>query len=149
MKTIEGIEIVKAEKKCPERRGNGYTKAVAYVWEEGESILENLTNRHYRPYNIYRTFLEEGFIKAGLDAQTAKRYAEEARWSQKAGCSCGCSPGFKIPGISSFHITISKKKLYVVDKNKEDEWDEEGRSDSLFETKSEYERVNEAWRLTI
>lgn len=61
------------------------TKSRMYVWVEGENILENLENRHSRPTQVYRELLAPVFQMLGV---------EKARWSQKAGCSCGCSPGF-------------------------------------------------------
>lgn len=44
--------------------------------------------RWNNPFRDYRKLLPEVFEKLGLPKTT------KARWSQKAGCSCGCSPGF-------------------------------------------------------
>ena len=57
-----------------------------YVDEIGESIFENLQNRFGRPVDEYRKAALEALKHIGLDARLV--------WSQKAGCSCGCSPGF-------------------------------------------------------
>ena len=58
----------------------------------GETILENLMNRHSRPYNLYKKVVIPAvlaeFKKKGI-------VAEGFVWSQYAGCSCGCSPGFR------------------------------------------------------
>lgn len=58
-----------------------------YLFPEGESVLQNLFNRRDRPYNAYRPLVLEELSKAGFKDATI-------RWSQKAGCECGCSPGF-------------------------------------------------------
>ena len=61
-----------------------------YVWPKGETILENLANRHTRPYNEFRKLLTTILTNAGFSCLDAAG----AHWSQKAGCACGCSPGF-------------------------------------------------------
>lgn len=64
-------------------------KARIYIWPKGESIMENLQNRRDRPHTAYRKeVLPTVFQKLGLDPAT------KVRWSQYAGCSCPCSPGF-------------------------------------------------------
>jgi hypothetical protein len=63
-------------------------KARVYIWEEGESIMDN--------------FLRDCLAERGVDVA-------ELKWSQKAGCSCGCSPGFIDTAWqlrSDLHITI-------------------------------------------
>jgi len=67
---------------------NSSKKPRIYFFHSKESILDNLVNRHDRPYKLYREFLPEIFKKADIPANT------KARWSQYAGCSCPCSPGF-------------------------------------------------------
>lgn len=57
-----------------------------YVWPVGETILENLQNRRNRPVADYRRVVTKELRDAGLHG--------ELKWSQKAGCGCGCSPGF-------------------------------------------------------
>jgi hypothetical protein len=76
-----------------------------YVFVEGENILENLAFRTNRPSKLYRTILKEAFRRLGLP-ETTKAY-----WSQKAGCSCGCSPGFILEGSGAgpkdFFVTVT------------------------------------------
>ena len=62
-------------------------KARVYVWPQGENVIENLKNRRSRPYHEWWRLLHPLFEEYGIDPQ-------KVRWSQKAGCSCGCSPGF-------------------------------------------------------
>lgn len=60
-----------------------------YVWPEGENIAHNLLARHNRPYNVYKAEVLPQLTKAlGIEGDLTYK------WSQKAGCSCGCSPGF-------------------------------------------------------
>lgn len=68
-----------------EWRDRDRTKSRLHVFIEGESILENLENRRSRPYTEFKKLLAPIFKMLGV---------AKARWSQKAGCSCGCSPGF-------------------------------------------------------
>lgn len=70
-----------------ERQSTYNSKPRLYVWVDGENILENFANRFDRPQKLYRSMLPEIF--KALDLEPVK-----ASWSQKAGCSCGCSPGF-------------------------------------------------------
>jgi hypothetical protein len=58
------------------------SKSRIYVWERGETIMQNLLNRRNRPTKLYRELLKD------------EQFMDGARWSQTAGCSCGCSPGF-------------------------------------------------------
>lgn len=63
-----------------------YSNSKVYVFESGESILDNLENRRSRPSKAYREFV----------LQAHPELEGKIRWSQKAGCSCGCSPGFLV-----------------------------------------------------
>ncbi len=58
--------------------------------EFAEPVKELLSGfRWNNPFKDYRKHvLPAAFKMLGLPADT------QARWSQKAGCSCGCSPGF-------------------------------------------------------
>lgn len=73
-----------------------------YVWPEGESVLENLQNRHFRPYKYWLEHVVPQVLKE-FDLKPTK-----VRWSQKAGCSCGCSPGFILEGVvGTFDISVN------------------------------------------
>lgn len=75
-----------------------------YFWPQGENMLQNLENRRSRPYEDYRWLLPAVLMQAGIPVE----YADGARWRQKAGCTCGCSPGFIIAFKSkdSIHVDI-------------------------------------------
>lgn len=65
-----------------------YAHTRVYFGHEGENVLENFGNRACRPRDLYKTYLPDVAEALGLPRTT------KFRWSQKAGCSCGCSPGF-------------------------------------------------------
>lgn len=72
-----------------------------YVWPQGESIMDNLQNRRQRPYTTYKKEVIPAVLKEmGLPADT------KVRWSQYAGCSCPCSPGFVVDGDSRRDVHV-------------------------------------------
>jgi len=92
--------------------GEKYRAVRAYVFAKGESILENLMNRRSRPIHVYRAALAVMLEQLNMDPALA----DSARWSQKAGCGCGCSPGFVIPslvGRYSLYCDVTAKKEEV------------------------------------
>ena len=94
---VEGNTKMQTEVKMmpirQEPRSRFRTKSRVYVWPKNESVIENFVNRRSRPLNLYRQALREGLSNAGVDLSNV-----DYRWSQKAGCSCGCSPGFIVDG---------------------------------------------------
>ena len=84
------------------------TKTIAFVWPKGESIMENLVNRRSRPIKQFRKAVNQALDSLGVDKNNLT-----ISWRQKAGCPCGCSPGFIIDGWDSVlhrkdvHITIT------------------------------------------
>ncbi|WP_449416014.1 hypothetical protein [Phormidium nigroviride] len=75
-----------------------------FFFEKNESILAHLSRRHHRPSQDYRKLLPQVYEKAGFPADT------KARWSQYAGCSCPCSPGFILyhpEGLKLHHVFVS------------------------------------------
>lgn len=50
-------------------------------------VMESLMNRKRRPYNIYKTMIHSSSLKDIVNL-------DKLSWSQYAGCSCPCSPGF-------------------------------------------------------
>ena len=80
-------------------------KTRVYVYPSGETIMENLMNRRSRDLNTYRAALRKGLSEIGVDLSRV-----DYKWSQKAGCSCGCSPGFIVDGWDS---AISGKNVWV------------------------------------
>ena len=84
-----------------------------YIWPEGESLLENIMNRRSRPTKLYRDILPglREYLVANYGAYSGMSF----RWNQKAGCTCGCSPGFVLDcGVrnknhyySDVHVTVA------------------------------------------
>ncbi len=103
MKLINA-KIVHTEKKS--------RRTVLYMWPVKESVMENLLNRRARPYNEMRRLIPQVLEKVGL----RRELASTAKWSQKAGCGCGCSPGFILDYYSrdSIHADFSWHDDYVV-----------------------------------
>lgn len=72
-------------------------KSRLHVFVEGENVLENLENRFTRPHHQYKQ----------LVAPILEALGVKARWSQKAGCSCGCSPAFILDRVIHLDPTRS------------------------------------------
>lgn len=59
-----------------------------YVWaDESFNLAEDLANRTRRPHAAWRAALKPILAELGIDTKGI-------RWSQTAGCTCPCSPGF-------------------------------------------------------
>ena len=94
-----------------ERKGEPFRdNNKAYIWVDGESVIENLMNRRSRPYKFY----QEVVLPAVLE-EVAEKYpiynnldmdVKNWGWRSKCGCSmCPCSPGF-IQKTGSGTVTI-------------------------------------------
>jgi len=77
-----------------------------YVSLREESLIDNLFNRRNRPTKEYRAVAKSALKEQGI---TVKKM----RWSQYAGCTCPCSPGFILDDydfekgvISSFNFDV-------------------------------------------
>ena len=66
-------------------------KLRVHVEVPDETLLDNLANRKDRPYEDWRPLVLEALASLGV---TDVRL----NWSQRAGCSCPCSPGFIVTG---------------------------------------------------
>lgn len=85
------VEVTVRERSFPWESKYGtdreYRAATRVYVGETESLAQNLMNRHSRPVKAYRAAAMAALNEIGLDQA-------KLAWSQKAGCSCGCSPGF-------------------------------------------------------
>lgn len=84
------------------RRTDKTKHARVYIWPS-ETVLEQFINRRARPVTEYRkNILPEVLNFQGLPADT------KAKWSQYAGCSCGCSPGFilNVESRNDIHVHL-------------------------------------------
>ncbi len=73
--------------------------AHCYIFPQGESIVENLMNRRSRPHLEWKKLMPQILEKAGFSQKEIKEI--KPSWSQKCGCACGCSPGFRLHGAST------------------------------------------------
>ena len=98
-----------------------YNAAPRMYVSADETVLENLMNRRRRPYNVYKTMIRGSLLGQIFDLG-------KLSWSQYAGCSCPCSPGFVLP-----HQTLSIGGHTF---NRFDVWVTFDKSPSVDETKA-------------
>lgn len=78
-------------------------KPRVYFSHVDESILENFENRRSRPIEAYRKLMVDVIpMLAPFGVPADVKY----RWSQKAGCPCGCSPGFILQTHNPINIWV-------------------------------------------
>lgn len=88
------LETLKIEVRDAVDSKDRWKNSRVYIFPQGETLLDNLQNRRSRPFNEYRKQVMPAVLKAlGLPATT------KVRWSQYAGCSCPCSPGFIVEAV--------------------------------------------------
>lgn len=63
------------------------------------NLLEDLTNRNRRPFRQWRKLVNDAIMASGIGVDTARM-----GWDQRAGCGCGCSPGFVLDNHNSVVI---------------------------------------------
>jgi hypothetical protein len=97
-----------------------YKKGRLSIFEKSETLAENLMRRHNRPHKLYRQVIPEAVDllltqhkEECKEHDITKETFSKLHWSNKAGCSCGCSPGFIMPLANSvfawFTIKIKVK----------------------------------------
>lgn len=89
-----------------------------FIHPEGETIFENLINRHNRPYEKYRDEVIPKILDyfKKRDPKVYKLIKDlKWKWSKNCGCSmCPCSPGFHAENINYsqsdvYHISVNIK----------------------------------------
>lgn len=70
-------------------------RPAVYIWPVGETVLDNLMGRYFRPADDWSPLVPQILKETGLDP---KQYTWA--WSQLTGCACGCSPGFRVGPVS-------------------------------------------------
>lgn len=74
-----------------------------YMAPHGETVIENLfVGRHNRPHEALRKLVDQAISRAGLKMKHVTRI----RWSQYAGCTCPCSPGFIVDAHEYVGMTL-------------------------------------------
>lgn len=108
------LKILKvSSRRRPYKSGqHSYSKSHTrlYFFPRGESVMDNLRNRRGRPYNDWRTLIPAVLAKlskVGGDVEPFMK-PDKVSWSQRAGCSCPCSPGFIVigPCFKDFDIYV-------------------------------------------
>jgi hypothetical protein len=83
----------------PRGKGDSSSKPRIYIFPKGETLIENLGNRKHRPYTAYKKEVLPVLLER-LEQENPNEFAcitgRKIHWSQYAGCSCPCSPGFII-----------------------------------------------------
>jgi len=78
------------------------------------NVMKDLKTRFNQPHQEFRYLLPWVLKAAGHEGtwDEINRLVAKFRWSQKAGCSCGCSPGFIAPrGWSKdIFVTLGEEK---------------------------------------
>lgn len=77
-----------------------YRPGRMYFNVANETVLEDLINRRSRPYNEFRKLfpvVRDKLKEMGYDTDIGGK--EKVRWSQYAGCTCPCSPGFILDSV--------------------------------------------------
>jgi hypothetical protein len=69
------------------------------------NVIEDLMNRHRRPYATWRKAIRTALAKVDIDLS-------KMAWSQKAGCSCPCSPGFV---LNKQNLEVNGEVFYLYD----------------------------------
>ena len=65
-----------------------------YVHVKNEDVIDDIKNRHTRPYTQWKKNLLPLAAKLIFD-ETGLIMGSNINWNQRLGCSCPCSPGFK------------------------------------------------------
>ena len=76
------------------------------------NLLEDLENRTRRPHVVWKPRVVEALARIGVTA-------DQIFWSQKAGCSCGCSPAFILKGVTNeADISVVLPDIPTIDPSK-------------------------------
>jgi len=97
------LQIVKISKRRNKSRRYPRPKSRIYCWFENDSVLDHLVRRRNMPTKLLRQIIPSVFEKLDIDPKMS------FRWSQKAGCKCGCSPGFILSDYSEYDIFLTVK----------------------------------------
>ena len=82
-------------------RSTKYKVSRLYFSFKHETVMDDLQNRRSRPAEKLKSLLPDIFQHYGISPK-------HARWSQYAGCSCPCSPGFILSGLhgKDYFVTV-------------------------------------------
>jgi hypothetical protein len=84
---VPGASVLVIERHHSYERGWNKAPRMYVDASEQFNVIEDLMNRHRRPYATWRKAVRKALAGVNIDLS-------KMAWSQKAGCSCPCSPGF-------------------------------------------------------
>jgi hypothetical protein len=107
----DGYKVVIEEVKLVRITSRKQQKPRAYAWQRNyEDVSELMAQRYYG-----RAFYRKVLTAAGPALLAQGIDITGARWSQHAGCSCPCSPGFILAGSNNtgydVHIGYMLEKM--------------------------------------
>lgn len=119
-KVVEEINLLggltaKVERRAFYEKGTrGNKKARVYLHIEDESLAENLVNRRNRPVTEWRKIVQQVLWHYNMETKF--------NWSQYAGCSCPCSPGFVLDAFchGAIYIDVKYNNNLLNDGNEQD-----------------------------
>lgn len=81
-------------------------RSIIYIDLIGANIKKEIREKKDNYWTVYKHEVIPSVLEqANLPLNT------KVIWSKKAGCSCGCSPGFLITGKSGFNIFVKVSSL--------------------------------------
>jgi hypothetical protein len=70
------------------------------------NVIEDLANRTRRPHQVWKSSVMDALAELQSGGRASFRGENfKFSWSQKAGCSCGCSPAFILSSIYAVSLT--------------------------------------------
>ena len=86
-----------------------HSKPKLHIFIKDWNVLEDLQGgRWNKPHNAFKQqVLSDALKQAGLNPEIIT-----ATWNQKAGCSCGCSPGFILSSIDKNNPDLPPIDVY-------------------------------------
>jgi hypothetical protein len=99
---IVGLKFIPKEKHSASPR--------VYFWlaDRATKSFDEFIGQRFLPQDLFRPLMDEVLRPVGL-------LGTKASWSQKAGCSCPCSPGFILRGVEHYdfdiHVDYEPKKV--------------------------------------
>lgn len=97
------------------KRERGDTKLLVHFSRMGQTVLENLEERHIELTDLFRYKWAEIFRLAGReDLVTALANGLiKVKWDQYAGCSCPCSPAFVVKSKDKNQYVVQPGTIWI------------------------------------
>ena len=112
--------LIKGEYRHPRtsytrKRERGDNKLIIYFHRMGQTILQNLEERHIELTDLFRYKWAEIFRLAGReDLVTALANGLiKVKWDQYAGCNCPCSPGFVVKSKDKNQYVVQPGTIWI------------------------------------